>query len=324
MALPEPFVPADCDVSSLRSFLFHAQRFRDSNFAATVNPEAGFYAVCLWAAAWQQKPPASLPSDPVQLARLAGLGRDVQTWERHASQALYGFVACSDGRLYHPVLAMRALEAWAWMLGQAVKSARGVEARTGRVVDIAPTLAKLDRAHAAIEYLMRTTGERPESRVFGRPEPAANPRVNPLVNPRDDRGVDPAVNPTVDLLNKTESKEIETKSKSSTARRAAGKGYSEAFLAFWQAYPRKRAQPDAWKAWATGKLDQLADHIIHDVQRRLTEDYQWRKDGGQYIPYPATYLRQQRWKDSFEPIPHGSAERVEDHNLTKARKWAIT
>lgn len=28
---------------------------------------------------------------------------------------------------------------------------------------------------------------------------------------------------------------------------------------------------------------------------------QWQRDGGQYIPHPATWLNQGRWKDEIEP-----------------------
>lgn len=30
------------------------------------------------------------------------------------------------------------------------------------------------------------------------------------------------------------------------------------------------------------------------------ETEQWRRDGGAYIPYPATWLRQERWDDEHE------------------------
>nr|WP_246248551.1 DUF1376 domain-containing protein [Sphingomonas hominis] len=66
----------------------------------------------LWWAAWTQCPAASLPDDDAALCRLADLGRDVKAWKKMRERALHGFVKCSDGRLYHPVLAQQALVAW--------------------------------------------------------------------------------------------------------------------------------------------------------------------------------------------------------------------
>ncbi|MCJ2128696.1 YdaU family protein, partial [Methylobacterium sp. E-045] len=69
-------------------------------------------AILLWCASWHQAPAGSLPKDPKQLSKFAGYGRVVAEWERVAEGALYGWVECSDGRLYHPVFAEKAIEAW--------------------------------------------------------------------------------------------------------------------------------------------------------------------------------------------------------------------
>ena len=110
--LPEPLTPADADLSNFPYFPFDAMKFRDSVFAATVDPASGFYAVMLWAAAWHQVPAASLPDDDILLARLAGFGRFVDEWRKVKDGALYGFVKCSDGRLYHKHLAEHANKTW--------------------------------------------------------------------------------------------------------------------------------------------------------------------------------------------------------------------
>ena len=88
-------------------------RLRDSDLAATEEPEACWYAVLLWAASWHQVPAASLPDDDAVLARLCGLGRDVRTFRKHKAGTLRGFVKCSDGRIYHDVVAEQANAAWA-------------------------------------------------------------------------------------------------------------------------------------------------------------------------------------------------------------------
>ena len=66
------------------------------------------------------------------------------------------------------------------------------------------------------------------------------------------------------------------------------------FDRFWSAYPKKQAKPNALKAWRSAKPD--LDTVLASLERfKASED--WRKDGGRYIPMPATWLNQRRWED---------------------------
>ena len=72
------------------------------------------------------------------------------------------------------------------------------------------------------------------------------------------------------------------------------------FAGFWDAYPRKVARGDAAKAWRSLAPDAaLATQILAAVEqhKRLPD---WAKDGGQFVPYPATWLRARRWEDVLE------------------------
>lgn len=114
--LPEPLVPADCDLTDFPYMELDVRRLRDSRFASTPNGDAFRAGVLLWCAAWHQIPAASLPDDDVELANLAGYGRmpiSVREWKKVRAEALSGFVKCSDGRLYHPVIAEKAVAAGA-------------------------------------------------------------------------------------------------------------------------------------------------------------------------------------------------------------------
>lgn len=73
---------------------------------------------------------------------------------------------------------------------------------------------------------------------------------------------------------------------------------NSSFEQFWSAYPKKQAKQDAAKAFRSAKLkpEQLQT-ILQDIQRRRASA-DWMKDGGQFIPLPATYLRGKRWEDS--------------------------
>ncbi|HXI40978.1 MAG TPA: hypothetical protein VNH19_17520 [Candidatus Limnocylindrales bacterium] len=108
--LPDPLVPADCDLRGLQWMPYYGAALAGSDFNAAVS-DAGYRAAHnLWWACWQQVPAASLPNDDIALARFADLGRDVKRWKKLKTEALHAFLLCSDGRLYHRFLAKLALE----------------------------------------------------------------------------------------------------------------------------------------------------------------------------------------------------------------------
>lgn len=112
--LPAPLVPAYVDLTKYHDMPLDVQRLREARMFASVPPEAAVVNIILWCASWHQVPAGSLPDDDVDLANLAGFGRFmVEKWrEVRAAGALYGFVKCADGRLYHRVVAEVALVAW--------------------------------------------------------------------------------------------------------------------------------------------------------------------------------------------------------------------
>lgn len=88
--------------------------------------------------------------------------------------------------------------------------------------------------------------------------------------------------------------------------RASRSSLNGAFSDFWKAYPRKKSRGQAEKAWLKVKPDeQLAGLILQAVARAKTSD-EWLKDGGQFIPYPATWLNAKGWEDEApEPAKKG-------------------
>ena len=73
------------------------------------------------------------------------------------------------------------------------------------------------------------------------------------------------------------------------------------FAQFWAVYPRKVAKPDARKKFdRLNPDDNLLAVMIRAVERQKQSE-QWTKDGGQYIPHPATWIHQRRWEDE-EPV----------------------
>ncbi|MBD1589644.1 DUF1376 domain-containing protein [Pseudomonas typographi] len=113
MHLPAPLTPIDCDLRGLQYMPLDVGRVRDSNLAIEASGDEFRAAVLLWCASWNQVPAASLPNNDTALAAYAGFGRDAKSWKKVRDGALRGFIECSDGRLYHPVVAEKAIEAWA-------------------------------------------------------------------------------------------------------------------------------------------------------------------------------------------------------------------
>jgi hypothetical protein len=71
----------------------------------------------------------------------------------------------------------------------------------------------------------------------------------------------------------------------------------DGFEAFWFTYPRKVGKGEARKVWKKLRPSAaLTDQIVEAVRRqRVWPD--WTKDGGKFIPHPATWLNQTRWED---------------------------
>jgi len=70
------------------------------------------------------------------------------------------------------------------------------------------------------------------------------------------------------------------------------------FEEFWEHYPKKKSKGDAEKAWKGISPDpQLFAAIIAavNIQKQSKE---WRRENGQFIPYPATWLRAKGWLDA--------------------------
>lgn len=92
--------------------------------------------------------------------------------------------------------------------------------------------------------------------------------------------------------------ESESESNPNTSR-------ASAFDAFWSAYPKKVGKGAAEKAFS--KLSPaLLPQMLSAIDTQKKSD-QWKKDGGQFIPNPATWLNQRRWEDELTKPSGGFA-----------------
>lgn len=83
------------------------------------------------------------------------------------------------------------------------------------------------------------------------------------------------------------------------ARGASAKASPHGFDEFWQAYPKKVGIDDARKAFAKRKPDDALLAAMLAAVSAQRESQAWIKDGGQFIPNPATWLTQGRWQDEL-------------------------
>lgn len=69
------------------------------------------------------------------------------------------------------------------------------------------------------------------------------------------------------------------------------------FDRWYAVYPKKRSKLDAVKAWQKiDPDDALVDVMIAKVEE-WAASWDWTKDGGRFVPYPASWLNGSRWED---------------------------
>jgi hypothetical protein len=73
----------------------------------------------------------------------------------------------------------------------------------------------------------------------------------------------------------------------------------DGFAAFWLPYPRKKAKQEALKAWCKLAPDRALQDKIAGALRVQAASEEWRRDGGRYVPHPASWLNGRRWDDEL-------------------------
>lgn len=69
---------------------------------------------------------------------------------------------------------------------------------------------------------------------------------------------------------------------------------------FWALYPKREAKEAARKAWHKLNPDEALWATMAAALSAQVASPRWLRDGGQYIPYPATWLNGRRWEDEPE------------------------
>ena len=92
-------------------------------------------------------------------------------------------------------------------------------------------------------------------------------------------------------LNTLVQKSVQTHEKTKNEKHLKG------FEQFWNAYPRKQNRGRAEKAWQSlAPSEPLTVKILQAVEEAKTSE-DWRKEGGQFIPHPSSWLNAKGWLD---------------------------
>lgn len=85
----------------------------------------------------------------------------------------------------------------------------------------------------------------------------------------------------------------------------------ERFEGFWQLYPVKKSKQAAIRAWDLLHPDDALLAVMGRALQRQLASQEWqrklREEGGQGIPYPATWINGRRWEDEDRPARAGPA-----------------
>ncbi len=296
--MTEPLTPVNGD---LRDFphtpVFRTKLFSSEFHARATDSEwrAGF---TLWLKAWDQVPAGSLPVDDVALARLAELGRDVKAWNKVKAGAMRGWIECSDGRMYHPIVAEGVNNALNAKVAQREKTANARIAALAKKMQASTDDAEKTRFGNEIEKVRQALSQTLSL--------TAKASVTGSVTDR-------VTGPVTESVTESKRREGEGKEKENVKEKGfdldktplppkGGGGRSDEALAmfedhFWPAYPRKTGKPDALKAFRALKVDpELLAAILLGLAKWRVHP-RWTKDDGQFIKHPGPWLRSRLWED---------------------------
>ena len=101
-------------------------------------------------------------------------------------------------------------------------------------------------------------------------------------------------------INKPLTNKQQTTNNKQEDKNIRSKEYSGEFLSFWVAYPKKIGKDAAWNAWKkrNGSIPEISIILTAITNQKQAEG--WKKDNGQFIPHPATWINQGRWMDEVK------------------------
>lgn len=83
------------------------------------------------------------------------------------------------------------------------------------------------------------------------------------------------------------------------------------FAVFWVRYPRKDSKKSAARAFQRLKAEEIP--VLMEALEKFKLTDSWNRDGGQYVPYAATFLNDRRWEDEL-----GQSDQSFEHRAARA------
>jgi hypothetical protein len=299
--LPAPLVPADCDLRDFEYMPIYINRLRKSEtwINARYSPELGYWSMNLWLESWHSVPAGSLEASDIILAETAMCDR--KRWAEVREDVMRGWVLCSDGRYYHPVVSQCAREAWdaRTRYRSNLQNAREAKARktdqrrtTGRQSSLWPVGVKPEATSA-------DKAETPQ-RISTPPEPAdASPLLPPQHLPQSGEPQKTAVPSMIGLKSEVVSEKIEKKGSLRSPSARARESVSVAdpdFDSFMAKYPVPMFPRIARGEWdAAIERGATAAEILDGL------DHHRFAENPRYIAHPARWLAGDCWRSPGVP-----------------------
>lgn len=79
----------------------------------------------------------------------------------------------------------------------------------------------------------------------------------------------------------------------------------DGFEQFWKLYPKKAKRKDALRAWQKLKPSAELQEVLITALGKHCVSHDWTKEGGRYVPLPASWINGERWEDE---LPAGGAK----------------
>jgi len=195
--MTDPLVPPEVDLRDFDYLPLYGDRLFNSDTWALCDSDEKVAALRLWWRAWHEEPAGSLPDNDRLLADRAGYGVAVKAFLAVKENAMRGWTRCSDGRLYHPVVASIALEVWQTKRKKKADNAADRERkRLKRLAEEAAKQAPCPPENAQIppdvhlENALKGKGREVEDSVGSNEPPAGKPASRDPIKAIFDRGVE--------------------------------------------------------------------------------------------------------------------------------------
>jgi hypothetical protein len=115
--------------------------------------------------------------------------------------------------------------------------------------------------------------------------------------------------------------ETETETENRVTRARAHDVVDHEFDTFWKTYPKKSGKKAALKAFQKARKSGMPsiDGVVAAIEQQRSCD-QWKRDNGQYIPNPTTWLNQGRWDDELKE-GHGRKLLPQEETQAMLQEW---